>query len=276
MRVKGLAVSTQVFGEHEINAGHLEIMRNAGFDLVEVFAAPGHVAWEDERAVGRLAGWLRSLGMGVCSLHAPWAPGQDIAALDAVQRERSLRSVQRAADALLALGGQYLVVHPGATPVDALSREMQLRLAEDSLVKIAGYCAERGLAVALENPPPYELAGETADMLRLYQRLAARPGLRACFDTGHAHITPEGVAGISQAPAEVAVIHLSDNTGQADDHWLPPEGSIDWPQFFALLAGRRWAGYLVLELTDRPDATDVLARGRRWLQYMLKEQGDEE
>ena len=75
--------------------------------------------------------------------------------------------------------------------------------------------------------------------------------------------------GLVRVPKYVAVIHLSDNTGQADDHWPPPQGTIDWTAFFGLLAQRKWNGYLVLELTDRPDAADVLAKGRRWLDSML-------
>jgi sugar phosphate isomerase/epimerase len=263
--VKGLAVSTQVFGEREVTEQHLAIMRAAGFQVVEMFAAPGHFAWDDERSVAQMAGWLRSLGMTVCSLHAPWAPGQDIAALDDAQRAQSLRAVERAADALAMLGGKYLIVHPGATLSEPTAKERQLGLAQESLASVAKYCAKLGVVAALENPPPYELGGDPADMLRLYKHFAGEPALQACFDTGHAHITPPGVSGVARVPKDVVVIHLSDNTGKSDDHWPPPEGTIRWADFFALLARRQWNGYFVLELTDRPDAPDVLAKGRRWL-----------
>ena len=267
-----LAVSTQVFGEREVTAQHLEIMRQAGFAWVEVFAAPGHFAWEDDAAVRQMERWLRDLDMSVCSLHAPWAPGQDIAAQDAVQREQSLCAVERAVDALVALHGKYLIVHPGATPAGAQAKAAQLRIAEDSLMRVVHYCSARGVQAALENPPPYELGGATADMIKLYRRFAGEPALQACFDTGHAHCTRAGVNGIARVPKDVAVIHLSDNTGRSDDHLPPPQGTIDWASFFRLLAGRSWDGYLVLELTDRQDAPDVLERGMRWITTSLHEE----
>ncbi len=264
------AVSTQVFGEHEITPQRLEVIRRSGFQWIEVFAAPGHFAWDDEQAVARLAGWLRDLGLRVCSLHAPWAPGQDIAALDPTQRERSLCAVERAVDALVALAGRHVVVHPGAEPAGAQATAQQLRLAEDGLARVASYCAARGVTAALENPPPYELCGAAADMLRLYRRLAGAPGLCGCFDTGHAHCTPEGVTSMARLPVEVAVIHLSDNYGQSDDHLPPTEGTIDWDAFFTMLAAKEWNGFLVLELTDRPNAADILQRGRGWLEAAVE------
>jgi sugar phosphate isomerase/epimerase len=264
-----LAVSTQVFGEHEVTAHHLDVMRNAGFGYVEVFAAPGHFAWDDERAVAQMARWLRERDMRACSLHAPWAPGQDIAALDDAQRARSLRAVERAADALVVLGGEYLIVHPGATLTDPTTKDRQLHLAQESLATIARYCATLGVMAALENPPPYELGGDPADMLPLYAQLAGELALCACFDTGHAHISSAGVAGIAHVPKVVAVIHLSDNTGKTDDHWPPPAGTIVWRDFFRLLARRQWDGYLLLELTNQADALDVLTKERRWLIEML-------
>ena len=263
------AVSTQIFGEHELAPSYYELIRASGFSTVELFAAPGHFAWDDERVVAQTARTLRSLDLSVCSLHAPWAPGQDVAAIDDDQRRRSLRAVEQAADALLAVGGKNLIMHPGANPAAPDMKEKQLRLAEESIARVALYCAARGLTVALENPPPYELAGSNADMLRLYEYFAGNPTVQACFDTGHAHVSQEGVAAVQHVPKDIPVVHLSDNTGQADDHWLPPSGTIAWRPFFQLLSLRQWQGYLVLELTDRPDAAEALASGWRWLNEML-------
>ena len=263
------AVSTQVFGGHELTAEHYRMIRRSGFQMVELFAAPGHFAWDNEHVVMQTAHTLRSLDLSVCSLHAPWAPGQDIAAIEEDQRRRSLQAVEQAADALLALGGKNLVIHPGANPAAAEMKEKQLRLAEESIAHVARYCAARGLVVALENPPPYELAASNSDMLHLYRHFASDSAVQACFDTGHAHVSPEGVASVQSVPKDIPVVHLSDNTGRADDHWLPPAGTIAWARLFQMLSQRHWQGYLVLELTGRPDAAEALASGRQWLDEML-------
>jgi sugar phosphate isomerase/epimerase len=232
---------------------------------VEVFAAPGHFEWEDAACVTRVARALRDLDLGVCSLHAPWAPGQDIANLDAARREASLRSVERAVDALVTLGGQALVLHPGATPGPLERLEEQLGHARAGIARMARYGTARGVRVALENPPPYELAGDNRQMLGLYRDFLAEPGVQACFDTGHAHVSPDGVAFVRQVPKELLLVHLSDNTGVADDHQPPGAGTIDWPRFFAMLRERKFGGYLVLELTDLPDPARILADGWAWM-----------
>jgi len=268
--VKALAVSTQLFGSQLLARHHLVMMRESGFRAVEVFASPGHFEWEDGAYVVEIARHLHDLGLEVCSVHAPWAPGQDIASLDAAQREASLRSAERAVDALLAIGGRILVLHPGAMPGPNGSQAQQLALARAGIARVALYAASRGATVALENPPPYELAGDNRQMLALYHHFAAQPAVQACFDTGHAHVSPEGVGFVMQVPKELLLVHLSDNTGAADDHLPPRAGTIAWPEFFVMLRERGFAGYLVLELTDLPEPERILSEGWAWMNAALR------
>lgn len=265
-----IGVSTQLFGNQLLSAAHLRLMREAGFGVLEVFAAPGHFEWQDPSHVSEIAQAVRDLGLSVYSLHAPWAPGQDIAAIDAAQRHASLEAVCRAADALLALGGRVLVVHPGADPAPGVDDEEQLRLSRESLAQVVAYAAPRGIIVALENPPPYELGGNNAAMLALYEGFASEPSLQACFDTGHAHILPEGVSAISGVPKEVVLVHLSDNDRSGDQHLPPPHGTIAWPGFFDVLRRRRFDGCLMLELTDLPGPVGILAEGWAWMNRALQ------
>jgi len=265
-----IAVSTQLFGAQELTAAHLEMIRQSGFQAIEVFAAPGHFEWQDEGSVARIARTARNLGLIVTSLHAPWAPGQDIAALDAEQREASIQAVERAVDALLVLGGDILILHPGAALPSPETKEEQLRLSRQSIARVARYCAARGVRVALENPPPYELGGDSLDMRMLYEHFAHEPVIQACFDTGHAHLSTEGVFFARDISKELLVVHISDNSGQADDHLPPPMGTIPWPDFLAVLRERHFDGSLVLELTDLPHPEQVLAAGWEWMNQALK------
>ncbi len=262
------AVSTQLFGAYELTMAHLQMIRRAGFRAVEVFAAPGHFAWEDGALVRRTARALGSLRLEVCSLHAPWAPGMDIASLDAAVRRRSLAAVEQAVDALLELGGNVLILHPGEAPGGVERREEQLQLSEEGIARVADYCRPRQVRVALENPPPDELAGDSASLMRLYARFARDPVVQACFDTGHAHLAPGGVGAVRDLPKELLVVHLSDNRGHGDDHLPPGEGTIPWEELTSALAQRRFAGSLVLELTTLPGPEAILSRGWEWMQRM--------
>ena len=268
--MKQIGVSTQLFGESLLAEDHLRLIRDAGFQLLEIFAAPGHFEWQDRDYVGYMAKVVRDLGMDVYSLHAPWAPGQDIAAVELSQRQASIEAVLRAVDTLVAMEGQVLVLHPGATPSDIMSSAQQLALSRESIAAVAAYCASQGVIVALENPPPYELAGATVEMQALYRHFAPNPTLQACFDTGHAHITPEGVMSIMEIPKDILLVHLSDNAGESDDHLMPGSGTIAWGEFFNLLRQRDFDACLMLELTDTPRPDRVLANGWTWMNEALE------
>ena len=268
--MKQLGVSTQLFGESLLAEDHLRLIRDAGFQLLEIFAAPGHFEWQDRDYVAYMAKLIHDLGMGVYSLHAPWAPGQDIAAVEASQRQASIEAVLRAVDALVTMEGRVLVLHPGATPSSILSGADQLELSRASIATVTAYCAGKGVLVALENPPPYELAGATAEMRALYQHFAPNPTLQACFDTGHAHITPSGVMCIIDIPKDILLVHLSDNAGESDDHLMPGSGTIAWNEFFNLLRQRDFDACLMLELTDTPRPDEALASGWTWMTKALE------
>ncbi|MGQ9681615.1 MAG: sugar phosphate isomerase/epimerase family protein [Anaerolineae bacterium] len=260
-----LAASTQLFGAQLLQEEHLRAIRNAGFRHVELFASPGHFDWEDRGTVMRIRAALRALELTVCSLHAPWAPGQDVASLDALCRQRSLEAIARAMDALVAVGGDVLVMHPGAAVQDRRRAAEQLALAEESIRRVAQWAADLGVRVALENPPPYELAGDMASLLALYNRLADEPVVQACFDTGHAHLLPEGVEAVHAVMKDLLVVHLSDNMGSADDHLPPEAGTIPWPTLLSALHDAGFTGAAVLELTDLPEPEEVLVKGWQWM-----------
>ena len=61
----------------------------------------------------------------------------------------------------------------------------------------------------------------------------------------------------------LAVLHVSDNHGEKDDHLLPREGIIDWERFTRFLASLTYGGDMLLEcVIERSEFTelDVFAR----------------
>jgi len=267
-----IAVSTQLWDEELLGEGQLRLVAESGFRALEIFAAPGHFEWQDESYVGRVAAWVRALGLSVCSLHAPWAPGQDIAAIDGAQRRSSVESVKRAVDDLALLDGRILVLHPGATLNRPEHRTRQLGYSRDSIAGISEYCSERGIRIALENPPPYELGGDNRDLVTLYGHFADDPTVQACFDTGHAQLSVEGVSFAGTVPKDILLVHVSDNGGHRDDHRLPDEtGTVPWGELFSLLRARGFGGCLMLEVTPPPGVSQILSHGRQWMNGASRE-----
>ena len=75
------------------------------------------------------------------------------------------------------------------------------------------------------------------------------PWFRVCLDTGHA-----AVFGLSPADAarmigkdRLACLHVHDNDGRGDYHWLPFRGVIDWEDFSRALREIGFEGSLSLE-----------------------------
>lgn len=251
-----------------LSRDHLVLIRNAGFEVLEIFTVPRHFNWYDEDHIFTIAEALDDLNLKVNSVHAPWTPELDIASLDNVHRRHSVDQVLRTIDATQVLHGKILVLHPGAKISSESDRGLLIARSLESIAEIAAYCIERDVALALENPPNDELGGDLVDFQAICEALADDDRVHYCFDTGHAHMSPRGIDLLKDLDKEVLLVHLSDNTGTADDHLLPPQGTINWEHFMDLLTVRGFQGYLTLELMESPHPTLVMQQGMAWLRSL--------
>jgi L-ribulose-5-phosphate 3-epimerase len=138
-------------------------------------------------------------------------------------------------------------------------------------VVLAEIC-EPGIRLALEN------SSTTASMDYLVALADALGPARAgvCVDTGHAALGDLGPGrALRMADHRLITTHLQDNHGQRDDHMPPGDGLIDWDDVAAALTEIRYAGCVMLELTDQPPddrrrvtIKEELARGARAAQKL--------
>ncbi len=98
--------------------------------------------------------------------------------------------------------------------------------------------------MAIENTP-----GEMATPLNLKNFLEQTrlPGVKICFDAGHAHLEGGVRAALETVRDLVATTHIHDNKGERDDHLLPFQGTIDWDETLAALPPE---APMVLELKE--------------------------
>ncbi|MCG8605412.1 sugar phosphate isomerase/epimerase [bacterium] len=265
------AVSTQVFENDVVSQHHLELFKECGFDRIEIFLNKPHFDWSDSVYVNSMQNALKRLGISVCGVHAPWMPTADIASLDSQERENSIRDVKSAADLLHRLGGQVLVIHPGAALKGEDDLAEKMAISRESLMQIAHYCQPKELKVALENPPNYELCGEPEQLLQLYQSLTAS-AIDACFDTGHANIAG-GIDLWRRTRQEKIYVHLHDNDGVHDSHIPAGSGCFEWDVFFQQLKADIFQGIVSLELSPTEDTERVLLASKKWFAEM-KEKHD--
>ena len=117
--------------------------------------------------------------------------------------------------------------------------------------------------MAVEPLPRTCLGNTLAEMALLLEGLPEdRAGI--CLDVNHANVGQSLEAFIARLGARIWTLHISDNDGVDEKHWLPGEGVIDWR---ALLRALRRAGY------GGPFLYEV-SRGEKALDARLAEFGD--
>jgi sugar phosphate isomerase/epimerase len=111
------------------------------------------------------------------------------------------------------------------------------------------------VSLLLENAP-----GEINTPARLLEFLdyTHLGNVGICFDAGHAHLAGNAREALGVLRERIGSIHLHDNRGEKDDHFLPFEGGIDWPGLIQDLSAVRSSESLCafLELQNHgPDST---------------------
>ena len=76
-----------------------------------------------------------------------------------------------------------------------------------------------------------------------------------CYDTGHGHLVrKEPAENIGVIGDRLKVLHVHDNMGYTDDHFMPFAGNIDWNEFCEALKNSNYDGVISFETfrsTDR-------------------------
>jgi len=150
-------------------------------------------------------------------------------------------------DFAAAVGGETLVVHPiclGLSDPDD-------RLDRTKIERVAGYGAERGVRLALENVRNSAWALDRA--LDVLGDDPAKTNLGICIDVGHAFLSEDvespSIRGyLGRYERQVLHLHLHDNDGREDEHLPPGAGKIEWDLVREALRGIGFAGSAVLEV----------------------------
>jgi sugar phosphate isomerase/epimerase len=118
-------------------------------------------------------------------------------------------------------------------------------------VESVAWCAQKaknaGLKLIIE-PRVGEIINNTDAMLRLIEAVD-EPNLGAILDTGHQYAQKEILPlSIAKLNDRLMYLHLSDNDGMKNDHFVPGEGTIDWEGVFAALKQIDFKGYAGMDI----------------------------
>ncbi len=244
-------ISTGCFYKTDILEA-LPVVRDGGFNMVEVCSFPAHLDYHDPAHVAKAAVLMNRLGMEAHSFHAPFAHHIDISSLDPSQRAASVREVFAACNAAHALGARCLVLHPGPEKEGKPKPEEwyhRMVCATASLNEVARHCRDLGIMLLLENMLPHLMFGHTSDMLYLLGAIR-ETNVGTCLDTGHAFLSGDIRTVVHKLSGHLRMLHANDNLGDRDNHLPPGEGAIDWTSLIRQLRQWRFHGTIILELAD--------------------------
>jgi sugar phosphate isomerase/epimerase len=240
----------------------LPLLKEAGIKYLEVKPKEGHFNYYDPKYLDEMYKEFKRNGIKVISMHMP-THGVDISLIEEYDRVWSVREVEKTALALLRLGGKILVVHPGSEIKDEKMRKARREKSEQSLEEIIKFCEHWRIKVALENTLPGKTGDSINEILEIVKKFDSK-NLGICLDTGHCNITSSlyNHNGVAECLPEVkdylCHLHIHDNSGKNDDHYLPFEGNINWKKFVKGLKEINYQGIFMFELRKKTNNEEML------------------
>lgn len=254
-------VSTFIFEDRPLSVNELRQIKEAGFDLIEVWGRKPHFDFSSQVAIREVVASIKSLKMRVVSLHGPFGEGYDLSNPDREIRQRAVREIINTLNILDDLGGDKLVVHGGIRIKEGGNRKSYLFNMRKSVEEILKVCDKKKKILALENMLP-GIVCDSADEVWEIVNSFTSVYIGICLDTGHAHIAGDLVQAAKKFQSRLLTLHISDNSGTSDQHLLPGEGNINWSVFLSTLAQGSYDGPFIYELIKREDNISILKQAR--------------
>lgn len=263
-----------------------KLLKEVGYDAVDyngLCTEPeaGLFALSDEkfeRELLRDRKAIENAGLEICQIHGVW-PYDDT---KPEKWESKFQAMIRSIRAAAILGSQYVVVHP-VMPYgweESPDHEKDVRKNTEYMKMLVPYAKECGVKIALENMPcPYVPCGPVEELVKCIDEVNS-PHLVACLDVGHS--TALGIdAGdaVRMLGNRLHCLHIHDNDGKHDFHWLPYYGVTNWQNFTSALKEIEYKGVITLEtsvsqrMKSLPES--LKKEGERWLANITRKMAED-
>ena len=239
-----VGLSTCAFGR--LDASVFEAYAAHGIRRMEISLPTEKYADLDWKSLPALE---KESGVTVWSFHLPFYPFDlfDLSSPDPVLRAETLKRYREYLGRIGDAGIGIAVVHPSGEPNPPEERGDRISLCRESLAVLAEEALRCGVTVAVEDLPRTCIGNCSGEILTL---LDAHPALRACFDTNHL-LTEDPVQFVSAVGNRIVTLHVSDYDRTDEKHWLPGEGTIDWPALVSALENAGYGGPFLYEVPMR-------------------------
>ncbi|HEY3739359.1 MAG TPA: TIM barrel protein [Bryobacteraceae bacterium] len=267
-------VSTRSLAGHRLTTVWLNRIWDAHIPRVELYCARQHFDYRDKAQIGELGHWFRDAELKVLSAHSPVHSDTfsgrsgpeshlNITETRKANRIQVVDEIKRAIEVSETIPFTYFIQHLGVE-YDEYD-ERRLDAAFTSLEELNLFARQRGVEILLENMNSGMASAERLDHFNNVTHLK----LKYCFDVGHAHRMPGGVAGEFEIMRPgVKVVHVHDNNGKEDSHSFPfapatADSGVAWQKLMHLVRRGASNAALVLETSERHESANPLDDARR-------------
>jgi len=223
------------YGIRQPFEARIKDIKNTGFDSVSMWIdEDGH--WELEKSeIPRI---IRDHGLNLEYAHAPYRN------INHIWDEQLSKSIEEQLLVYIGYCKEHqipiLVIHltHGFKVKDVNTHGIAL------LKRLVGYAKDGGVQIAVENTKNNGIIEKVLQEIE-------DPTLGLCFDTSHDNLYGQNKLELMETYGERLVcLHISDNDGLADDHWIPYQGKIDWNDFIKKFP-KGYNGILNLEVVSK-------------------------
>ncbi len=227
-------------------AERARMIRDAGFQSVMLWWGDDHRSVDGPKEAQPEL--FRKTGLRVVNVHTPFN-GINNLWLDNLEGQSLVETLLSCIDDCGTYEIPAAVVHLSHSETPPAPGELGFLRIERLLER-----AERkGVDIALENlrQPSY--------LDHVFQRLRS-DRLKFCYDSGHANCWAKGMDLLPMYGDKLVALHLHDNDGTDDQHRLPFDGTVRWPEVIKKIQASAYRGDLTLELNaDGPYLTHYTA-----------------
>jgi L-ribulose-5-phosphate 3-epimerase len=227
----------------------LTLVARTGFRYVSLGARAEHSGYLTTSGQKRIKKLAARLGLGVCSIHTPFAKNLDISSPNMNKTRTTIDCYKRCIDAAQQLGARVVIFHPTAyMQFDDLDARKNVII--ENVNRLLEFSCDTEVSLAIENEhliPANDILQFSLDSIS-----DARYGF--CYDTSHDNLTQRPLRIFRRYAHRLLTTHIADNRGEQDDHMLPYEGCFPWPGFCRIFSRIGFKGIPLLEVEMRESA----------------------
>jgi len=194
------------------------------------------------------------LGFEVYTIHLPQLYTYDLSLTDDFARLRALQNQKEIVNMLLPLGAKVCVLHPDAGKVEECDYSKRHKALIKSLKEFAPWCRERGLKIAIENLTQISSFQTSSDLMEVVEAVGDNVGI--CFDVNH-NFKESHRDFINNAGKHIITMHISDNDGIQERHYLPGKGVINFKEIIDMMNNLNYKSSFVFECAGVMESDDL-------------------